>query len=52
MDRKLILVTGASGFIASYIVRDLLENGDHVRGTVRNSRRVQSEAAGTGLPSR
>jgi len=30
-----VCVTGASGFIASYIVRELLEKGYHVRGTVR-----------------
>jgi len=32
----MILVTGASGFIASHIVRELLERGYTVRGTVRN----------------
>lgn len=31
-----ILVTGASGYIASWIVRYLLEDGYTVRGTVRN----------------
>ena len=34
---SLILVTGASGFIASHIVDELLERGYHVRGTVRNA---------------
>lgn len=33
---KPILVTGASGFIASRIVKDLLDKGLHVRGTVRS----------------
>mgnify|MGYP000897094827 CR=1 FL=1 len=33
---SLVLVTGASGFIASYIVRDLLARGYRVRGTVRS----------------
>ncbi len=32
---KPICVTGASGFIASYVVRELLENGYSVRATVR-----------------
>jgi nucleoside-diphosphate-sugar epimerase len=30
------LVTGASGYIASWIVKFLLENGERVNGTVRN----------------
>ncbi len=33
---SMILVTGASGFIASHIVRELLERGYSVRGTVRS----------------
>lgn len=33
---KLTCVTGASGFIGSYVVRDLLEAGYRVRATVRN----------------
>lgn len=32
----MVLVTGASGFIASHIVRELLERGYTVRGTVRS----------------
>ncbi|USP82843.1 hypothetical protein yc1106_10117 [Curvularia clavata] len=31
-----VLVTGANGFIASHVVKQLLENGFKVRGTVRN----------------
>ncbi|WP_129668118.1 SDR family oxidoreductase [Phytoactinopolyspora endophytica] len=31
-----VLVTGASGFIAGYCIRDLLERGYAVRGTVRD----------------
>lgn len=35
-DEDLILVTGASGFIATHIVKQLLEKGYRVRGTVRS----------------
>jgi nucleoside-diphosphate-sugar epimerase len=35
-DEDLILVTGASGYIAAHIVKQLMENGYRVRGTVRN----------------
>ena len=34
---KPVCVTGASGFIATHIVRELLERGYRVRGTVRKS---------------
>jgi nucleoside-diphosphate-sugar epimerase len=34
---SLVLVTGASGFVASYIVKELLGRGFRVRGTVRSS---------------
>ena len=34
-----VLVTGATGFIASRIVEQLLAAGSHVRGTVRNLRK-------------
>lgn len=37
---KKILVTGASGFIASHCIIDLLKHGYQVRGTVRNLDRV------------
>ena len=32
-----VLVTGASGFIASWVTKILLERGFHVRGTVRSA---------------
>ena len=35
-DQELILVTGASGYLASHIVKQLLELGCRVRGTVRS----------------
>ena len=35
VTNKPICVTGASGFIASYVIRELLDNGYTVRGTVR-----------------
>lgn len=36
MASELVLVTGASGFIASHIVQQLLQAGHRVRGTVRD----------------
>lgn len=36
----IVLVTGASGFIATHLIKQLLEQGRyHVRGTVRNKKR-------------
>jgi dihydroflavonol-4-reductase len=35
-DRGTILVTGASGFVGKWVVRDLLDAGYRVRGTVRS----------------
>lgn len=32
-----VLVTGASGFVASWVVRTLLEQGYSVRGAVRSN---------------
>ncbi|NNE12536.1 MAG: NAD-dependent epimerase/dehydratase family protein [Ilumatobacter sp.] len=34
-----VLVTGASGFVAKHIVRELLERGYEVRGSIRSERR-------------
>ena len=36
----IVLVTGASGFIATHVIKQLLEQGNyHVRGTVRSKKR-------------
>jgi nucleoside-diphosphate-sugar epimerase len=40
MNGKKVLVTGASGYIASWIIKYLLEEGFEVRGTVRNKNDV------------
>lgn len=34
--RNKVLVTGANGFLAAWVVRDLLEHGYSVRGAVRS----------------
>ena len=45
-----VLVTGASGFIASHIVSQLLAAGYRVRGTVRDKSKTARHAHITGLP--
>ena len=47
---KPVCVTGASGFIASYVIRELLENGYNVRGTVRDLAEGKSYEYLTSLP--
>jgi dihydroflavonol-4-reductase len=47
---KPVCVTGASGFIAAHIVRDLLAGGYRVRGTVRNPDRKADLTFLTALP--
>ena len=34
-SKQLVLVTGATGYLAGYVVKDLLQSGYRVRGTVR-----------------
>ncbi len=50
MDGPLVLVTGASGFIASHIVQQLLADGHRVRGTVRDPRRLEPDGPLNSLP--
>ena len=35
-DDELVLVTGATGYLASHVIKQLLERGHRVRGTVRD----------------
>jgi dihydroflavonol-4-reductase len=44
-----VLVTGATGFIASHIIAELLATGHRVRGTIRGSRACDEEML-RGLP--
>ena len=37
-----VLVTGANGFVAMWLIRKLLERGFAVRGTVRSENKVES----------
>ncbi|HIE22316.1 MAG TPA: aldehyde reductase, partial [Acidimicrobiia bacterium] len=45
-----ILVTGATGYVAAEIVRQLLDAGYRVRGTTRNVAKAEAEGHLTGLP--
>lgn len=47
---KSVCVTGASGFIASHIVKQLLEKGYNVRGTVRDASNEAKTAHLVSLP--
>ena len=35
-----VLITGASGYIATHIINEFLEHGYHVRGTVRSEQKA------------
>lgn len=41
-EEKVVCVTGASGFIASWIVKLLLQRGYTVRATVRDPSKIKS----------
>lgn len=49
-NQALVCVTGASGFIAAHIVRQLLERGYTVRGTVRSLKKTEKYSYLTDLP--
>ncbi|MCK8120922.1 aldehyde reductase [Pseudoalteromonas sp. 2CM32C] len=42
MTKQIVLLTGISGFIGLHIAKQLLDQGFHVRGSVRNLRKSQS----------
>jgi len=46
----LICVTGATGFVASQLIKQLLERGQRVRGTVRSLRKAEALAPLESLP--
>jgi len=48
----LVLVTGATGFLGSHIVKQLLDAGYDVRGTVRNLKNASKVEPLRQLPSR
>ena len=50
MSPTQVVVTGATGFIASHLVRDLLAAGHRVRGTVRSLAATDSHAHLRALP--
>ncbi|RIH62706.1 NAD-dependent epimerase/dehydratase family protein [Mariniphaga sediminis] len=41
-DKKTVLVTGANGHLGNNLLRELLKQGYHVRGTIRNLNNVSS----------
>ena len=47
---KTILLTGITGFIAKRIAKDLLDQGYHVRGSLRSMSRADEVRAALGAP--
>ena len=50
MSKGLVLVSGASGYIAGFAIKQLLEQGWQVRGTIRNLARADDVRATLGAP--
>jgi nucleoside-diphosphate-sugar epimerase len=49
-DKPLVCVTGATGFLAAHVVKQLLEKGHRVRGTVRSLENAEKLAPLRALP--
>jgi dihydroflavonol-4-reductase len=49
-DNDLVLVTGASGFIAKHCIAEALKHGFNVRGTLRHMQRADEVRAAVGEP--
>ena len=49
MSRGTVLVTGASGYIAGFVVKDLIAKGWSVRGTIRSLAKADAVRAALGL---
>ena len=48
---EIVLVTGASGFVATAVVKQLLEDGHKVRGTVRDANNSEKVGHLQALPN-
>ena len=49
MSKGLVLVTGASGYIAGFIIKQLVDEGWDVRGTIRSLAKADAVRAALGL---